>query len=475
MTLHGGKLSVFSEGEGKGCTFTIELPADSPENPAPQTPHECAKSLVDGIVPRKNDDDGDGDGDDKSNNEVRKVDLVDCSDECRHLVNFKKSLEQDIAVRRTNANANISSHEVPNLLFSSGHADIEGCGSHAPSPSASLHGSSNSRHASSTSAQAVSARLTSHTGVSAGWPKALHFLVVDDSTINRKTLTRCLGMHGHTVICAVDGLDAINILTSADLPTVKPDVVLMDNLMPRMSGPEATKRLRELGYSGLIIALTGKVFEEDVQMFEGAGVNHVLSKPLHIPSLQAIVNDWQKKEIVGGVGDGEVGGLQRMAGGSGGSGRSGHNEISTSPRDSLRVIPEEHGLDLITSNHETNGSTSFESTALRASLHCNDSSLHTDNFRNERSRTESSATVSAVSTSPHTVIEFSKSVNIMGSSSLAVVPEGSDADQEIRGSFHSASGDCESHVNPVGDTSVAIDIFNDLDASSKSHSDGNES
>ena len=60
----------------------------------------------------------------------------------------------------------------------------------------------------------------------------------------------------------------------------------MDAEMPVMKGPEATQRLRELGYTDtLIIGVSGNVLPEDVSRFLTHGADAVLPKPLKIPDL----------------------------------------------------------------------------------------------------------------------------------------------------------------------------------------------
>jgi len=67
-----------------------------------------------------------------------------------------------------------------------------------------------------------------------------------------------------------------------------PDVILLDYVMPIMNGPEATKLMREAGYGGLIIGVTGNALPADVDYFLDSGANAVLTKPVDTEKLKAL-------------------------------------------------------------------------------------------------------------------------------------------------------------------------------------------
>jgi CheY-like chemotaxis protein len=54
----------------------------------------------------------------------------------------------------------------------------------------------------------------------------------------------------------------------------------MDNSMPVMNGVDATKRIRELGYTGKIFGVTGNGFQSDIDEFIAHGADEVLVKPV---------------------------------------------------------------------------------------------------------------------------------------------------------------------------------------------------
>jgi CheY-like chemotaxis protein len=63
----------------------------------------------------------------------------------------------------------------------------------------------------------------------------------------------------------------------------------MDFEMPVMNGPSATARLRELGCACLIVGVTGNVLPTDVNIFRDHGADAVLTKPLVLETLTALL------------------------------------------------------------------------------------------------------------------------------------------------------------------------------------------
>lgn len=68
-----------------------------------------------------------------------------------------------------------------------------------------------------------------------------------------------------------------------------PDVIFMDNYMPNMNGIEATQEIRRMGYAGMIVAVTGSVLPDEVEAFLRAGADRVMSKPLDMSALRAVL------------------------------------------------------------------------------------------------------------------------------------------------------------------------------------------
>lgn len=120
-------------------------------------------------------------------------------------------------------------------------------------------------------------------------------LVVDDTLLSRKMLTRLLSANGHDCTAAENGQDAINKYLECD--AVAPyTTILMDYEMPEMNGPETAKKLRELGCDSMIIGVTGNVNSDDVEYFKAMGADSVLPKPLGMSALQDVWQDLVHKQ-----------------------------------------------------------------------------------------------------------------------------------------------------------------------------------
>jgi len=114
----------------------------------------------------------------------------------------------------------------------------------------------------------------------------LSVLVVDDVSLNRRMLHRLIVSSFRHIAHASDGLEAVQYVLNSNQ---KPDIILMDFVMPIMDGPTATKELRAFGYKGIIIGVTGNALPRDVELFLNAGATCVLTKPFRLEELYAAI------------------------------------------------------------------------------------------------------------------------------------------------------------------------------------------
>ncbi|WP_421214756.1 ATP-binding protein [Aeromonas jandaei] len=109
----------------------------------------------------------------------------------------------------------------------------------------------------------------------------LDVLVVEDSPVNQLVVSLMLQKLVSHVRLAVNGLDAL-----AQVEQQQPDLILMDMRMPQMDGLEATRRLREMGYTMPIVALTANAMAEDKACCLAQGMDDFLAKPITLSRLR---------------------------------------------------------------------------------------------------------------------------------------------------------------------------------------------
>jgi CheY-like chemotaxis protein len=133
-------------------------------------------------------------------------------------------------------------------------------------------------------------------------PEIKKILLVDDTATNRKIVRRILKIDGFTDVDeSKDGLECVEMVSSR--PPHEPwyDLILMDYEMPRMNGPSATSRLRELGYAMPIVGVTGNILSADVSFFIESGVDSVLPKPVVMKDLyEAYASALAQRGVTGG-------------------------------------------------------------------------------------------------------------------------------------------------------------------------------
>ena len=130
-------------------------------------------------------------------------------------------------------------------------------------------------------------------------PGSVSLLVVDDNELNRDMLSRRLGSRGFKVAVAEDGASALAMIEKQDF-----DLVLLDVMMPGLSGIDVLKRLRERWpESDLpVVMATARDATEDVVEALRLGANDYVTKPLDFAVVLARVETQlslrrQKQEI----------------------------------------------------------------------------------------------------------------------------------------------------------------------------------
>jgi two-component system, OmpR family, response regulator ResD len=130
-------------------------------------------------------------------------------------------------------------------------------------------------------------------------------LVVDDEAIVRDVLTRYLEKEGFQVDAAEDGQAALDLAARA-----RPDIVVLDLMLPKVDGLEVFRRLRDLG-DVPVVMLTAKREEVDRVVGLELGADDYVSKPFSprevVARIRAVLRRGERAEhdgtplVVGGL------------------------------------------------------------------------------------------------------------------------------------------------------------------------------
>ena len=109
-------------------------------------------------------------------------------------------------------------------------------------------------------------------------------LIADDSETILLLMRTRLEMEGYEVSTAVDGQEVVEKLAATG-DEEKPDLILLDAMMPRMSGLDALKTLRDEGSETPVLIVSAHREEETLSQAEGLGASGCVPKPIDFEDL----------------------------------------------------------------------------------------------------------------------------------------------------------------------------------------------
>jgi len=113
-------------------------------------------------------------------------------------------------------------------------------------------------------------------------------LVVDDINANLYIAEGLLSFYQLNIETADSGVEALKKIESGK----SYDIIFMDHMMPILDGIETTHKLREIGYRGIIVALTANALVGNEEMFMRNGFNGFISKPIDVQDLDNVLNTY---------------------------------------------------------------------------------------------------------------------------------------------------------------------------------------
>ena len=118
-------------------------------------------------------------------------------------------------------------------------------------------------------------------------------LLVDDNKINLKVAEKLLESYGIDTESVDSGFAAIEKIQNNQ----KYDMILLDDMMPKMSGVETLKKLKEIpGFNTPTIALTANALTGMKEKYLSDGFNDYLAKPINKDELNRIINKYLNSE-----------------------------------------------------------------------------------------------------------------------------------------------------------------------------------
>jgi two-component system, chemotaxis family, chemotaxis protein CheY len=117
--------------------------------------------------------------------------------------------------------------------------------------------------------------------------RSVKFLIVDDSTLSRRIVRKCLEELGHSVVEASDGAQALERYV---LEMPRPDFVLLDLMMTGMDGFEALVALRQIDPASRIIICSADIQTMTREKVKSDGALAIINKPVSIEQISAILN-----------------------------------------------------------------------------------------------------------------------------------------------------------------------------------------
>lgn len=122
--------------------------------------------------------------------------------------------------------------------------------------------------------------------------KSKKVLIVDDNKINLRVAYKLLSNFGITADTVESGFECIDKINAG----IKYDLILLDDMMPKMSGVETLHKLKEIqGFNSPVVALTANAISGMREQYLESGFNDYLAKPIEREELSRVLKEYLDK------------------------------------------------------------------------------------------------------------------------------------------------------------------------------------
>ncbi|MCL2063599.1 MAG: ATP-binding protein [Candidatus Cloacimonetes bacterium] len=122
-------------------------------------------------------------------------------------------------------------------------------------------------------------------------------LIVDDVETNLYVASKLMSPYHLNIETVLSGFETLDKINEGKVY----DIIFMDHMMPQMDGIETTQKLREMGYDGVIVALTANALVGNEEMFKQNGFDDFVSKPIDIRLLNKVLIKYIKDKYAGTI------------------------------------------------------------------------------------------------------------------------------------------------------------------------------
>jgi two-component system, OmpR family, KDP operon response regulator KdpE len=130
----------------------------------------------------------------------------------------------------------------------------------------------------------------------------MKILVVDDEQAIRDALGRKLRREGYTVFLSGSGIEGLRMFHAE-----RPDLVVLDIVMPEMDGLTVCQRVREVAETPIMMLSANAITEDDIVQGLNAGADEYLIKPIRLNEFVARVQALLRRSQMTGTTDAEFG------------------------------------------------------------------------------------------------------------------------------------------------------------------------